>query len=191
MCTKCLFILILCKKTTKFYIPVSEHFSFARECPPNLLPDNSLLISLLQAASNVVFREFGCMSNWPKLQSTCMASLWASSLLMSILWTVPQGGGMGRHKHWTTNTNAFYWWQFECTEIPWQVPEAHLLCHLSANIMFQQRRRRGCAQDCSGGVACLRLYCTKWVNCWPQEARDPPAAEGMKTQALLIAYRRE
>ncbi len=24
---------------------------------------------------------------------------------------------------WTTNTDAFYWWHFECTEIPWWDPE--------------------------------------------------------------------
>ncbi len=35
------------------------------------------------------------------------------------------GYGMGRHKLRTTNTGAFYWWQFESTEIPWQDPEAH------------------------------------------------------------------
>ncbi len=26
---------------------------------------------------------------------------------------------------WTTNTGAFNWWHFECTEIPWRDPEAH------------------------------------------------------------------
>ncbi len=26
---------------------------------------------------------------------------------------------------WTTNSGAFYWWHFECTEIPWWDPEAH------------------------------------------------------------------
>ncbi len=25
----------------------------------------------------------------------------------------------------TINTGAFYWWHFECTEIPWREPEAH------------------------------------------------------------------
>ncbi len=35
------------------------------------------------------------------------------------------GFGMGRHLLWTTNTGAFYWWHFECTEIPWWDPEAH------------------------------------------------------------------
>ncbi len=28
------------------------------------------------------------------------------------------GYGMGRRILWTTNTGAFYWWHFECTEIP-------------------------------------------------------------------------
>ncbi len=32
---------------------------------------------------------------------------------------------MGRRMLWTTNTGAFYWWHFECTEIPWRDPEAH------------------------------------------------------------------
>ncbi len=35
------------------------------------------------------------------------------------------GYGMGRRMLWTMNTGAFYWWHFECTEIPWQDPEAH------------------------------------------------------------------
>ncbi len=35
------------------------------------------------------------------------------------------GYGMGRRMLWTTNTGAFYWWHFECTEIPWRGPEAH------------------------------------------------------------------
>ncbi len=35
------------------------------------------------------------------------------------------GYGMGRRMLWTTNTGAFYWWHFECTEIPWRDPEAH------------------------------------------------------------------
>ncbi len=35
------------------------------------------------------------------------------------------GYGMGRHMLWSTNTGAFYWWHFECTEIPWWDPEAH------------------------------------------------------------------
>ncbi len=33
--------------------------------------------------------------------------------------------GMSRCILWTTNTGAFYWWHFECTEIPWRDPEAH------------------------------------------------------------------
>ncbi len=32
---------------------------------------------------------------------------------------------MGRGMLWTMNTGAFYWWHFECTEIPWRDPEAH------------------------------------------------------------------
>ncbi len=44
--------------------------------------------------------------------------------LMSTLW-IEWGYGMGRRMLWTTNTGAFYWWHFECTEIPWQDPEAH------------------------------------------------------------------
>ncbi len=33
--------------------------------------------------------------------------------------------GRGRRMLWTTNTGAFYWRHFECTEIPWRDPEAH------------------------------------------------------------------
>ncbi len=32
---------------------------------------------------------------------------------------------MGRRILWTTNTGAFYWLHFECTEIPKRDPEAH------------------------------------------------------------------
>ncbi len=32
---------------------------------------------------------------------------------------------MGRCMLWTMNTGVFYWWHFECTEIPWRDPEAH------------------------------------------------------------------
>ncbi len=35
------------------------------------------------------------------------------------------GYGMSRRMLWTMNTRAFYWWYFECTEIPWRDPEAH------------------------------------------------------------------
>ncbi len=55
--------------------------------------------------------------------------VWVSGLLMSILWIewpmVAWGYGMGRRMLWTTNTGTFYWWHFECTEIPWRDPEAH------------------------------------------------------------------
>ncbi len=48
---------------------------------------------------------------------------------VSTLWTSGPwwrwGYGMGRRMLWTTNTGAFYWWHFECTEIPWWDPEAH------------------------------------------------------------------
>ncbi len=33
--------------------------------------------------------------------------------------------GMSRRMLWTTKTSAFYWWHFECTEIPWRDLEAH------------------------------------------------------------------
>ncbi len=48
---------------------------------------------------------------------------------VNVVDRVAHGGGwgydMGRRMLWTTNTGAFYWWHFECTEIPWQDPEAH------------------------------------------------------------------
>ncbi len=31
----------------------------------------------------------------------------------------------GRRMLWTTNKGAFYWWHFECTDIPWRKPEAY------------------------------------------------------------------
>ncbi len=55
--------------------------------------------------------------------------VWVSGLLMSMLrieWPmVAWGYGMGRRMLWTMNTGTFYWWHFECTEIPWRDPEAH------------------------------------------------------------------
>ncbi len=50
-----------------------------------------------------------------------------SGLLMSMLWIewpmVAVGLCMGRRMLWTMNTAAFYWWHFECTEIPWRDSE--------------------------------------------------------------------
>ncbi len=45
-----------------------------------------------------------------------------------VVWVVYGGVGCygrGRHMLWTTNTGAFFWRHFECTEIPWRDPEAH------------------------------------------------------------------
>ncbi len=50
--------------------------------------------------------------------------MWVSGLLTSGPWW-RLGYGMGMRMLWTTNTGAFYWWHFECTEIPWWDPEAH------------------------------------------------------------------
>ncbi len=52
---------------------------------------------------------------------------WRLALWRGVLFTDESrwGYGMGRCMLWTTNTGAFYWWHFECTEIPWQDPEAH------------------------------------------------------------------
>jgi hypothetical protein len=59
--------------------------------------------------------------------------VWMNGLLMSMMEWWEQsapwwqwGYGMGRHKLQTTNTIAFYLWQFECTEIQWRDPEAHV-----------------------------------------------------------------
>ncbi len=62
-------------------------------------------------------------------QTACMASCgwavcWCQRCGSSGPWW-RWGYGMGRPMLWTTNTGAFYWWHFECTEIPWRDPEAH------------------------------------------------------------------
>ncbi len=62
-------------------------------------------------------------------QTVCMASCgwavcWCRCCGSSGPWW-RWGYGTGRRILWTTNTVAFYWWHFECTEIPWRVPEAH------------------------------------------------------------------
>ncbi len=62
-------------------------------------------------------------------QTACMASggwavCWCQRCGSSGPWW-RWGYGMGRRMLWTTNTGAFYWWYFECTEIPWRDPEAH------------------------------------------------------------------
>ncbi len=47
------------------------------------------------------------------------------------------GGGVmyGQHMLWTS---AFYWWHFECTEIPWWDPEAHCWAiHPRHHLMLQ------------------------------------------------------
>ncbi len=44
------------------------------------------------------------------------------------------GCGMGRRMLWTMNKGAFYWWHFECTEIPVTRSWGPLLCHSSTTI---------------------------------------------------------
>ncbi len=57
--------------------------------------------------------------------TACMASCgWAICWCQCCGSSGPWWGyGMGRRMLWTTNTGAFYWWHFECTEIPWRDPE--------------------------------------------------------------------
>ncbi len=62
-------------------------------------------------------------------QTTCMALCgwvicWCQCFGSSGSWWW-WGYGMGMRMLWTTNTGAFYWCHFECTEIPWWDPEAH------------------------------------------------------------------
>ncbi len=49
---------------------------------------------------------------------------WQDNLTSSGPWR-RWGYGMGRRMLWTTNTGAFYWWHFECIEIPWRDPGSH------------------------------------------------------------------
>ncbi len=58
-------------------------------------------------------------------QTACMwAVCWCQRCGSSGPWW-RWGCDMGRRMLWTMNTCAFYWWHFECTEIPWRDPEAH------------------------------------------------------------------
>ncbi len=53
------------------------------------------------------------------------------------------GYGMRRRMLWTTNTGAFYWWHFECTEIPWRDPEAHVVSFIhDHHLMLQHDNAR-------------------------------------------------
>ncbi len=72
--------------------------------------------------------------------------VWVSGLLMSTLWIkwpmVAVRLWYGQAYVWTTNTGAFYWWHFECTEIPWWDPEAHCVPfihdhHLMCSMIMQ------------------------------------------------------
>ncbi len=62
-------------------------------------------------------------------QTACMASrgwviCWCKRCGSSGPWW-RWGYGMGRCMLWTTSTGGFYWWHFECTEIPWRDTKAH------------------------------------------------------------------
>ena len=63
------------------------------------------------------------MSNRPHNRRSCV---WCRvDELFAAVYGVPHGGyRVGRHKLQTTNTIAFYRWQFECTEILRQAPDA-------------------------------------------------------------------
>ncbi len=69
---------------------------------------------------------FTVQGRW-QMADSVYGIVWVSGLLMSTLWIEwwQWDYGMGRRMLWTTNTGAFYWWHFECTEIPWRDPEAH------------------------------------------------------------------
>jgi hypothetical protein len=91
-------------------------------------------ISFLQCR----FKSFGSTSNQPHNRRQCVwhcvgeRFAWCRRCEQSAPWW-QWGYGMGRHKLWT-KTFAFYWWQFECTEIPWRDPKAHCLTITSAAI---------------------------------------------------------
>ncbi len=77
-----------------------------------------------------------CLHGWipvftvkGRWQTACMASrgwaiCWCKRCGSSGPWW-RWGYGMGRCMLWTTSTGAFYWWHFECTEIPWRDTKAH------------------------------------------------------------------
>ncbi len=86
--------------------------------------------------------------------------VWVSGLV----WQC--GYGMGRYILWyilwTTNTGAFYWWHFECTEIQWRDPEAH--CCLPSihehHLMLQHDNARPhVAMICT---LALHYICNSW-----------------------------
>ncbi len=87
---------------------------------------------------------FHCMR---QMADSVYGVVWVSGLLMSMLWIewhmVVVGLCMGRCMLWTMNTGAFYWWHFECTEIPWRDPEAHCWAiHPRHHLMLQHDNAR-------------------------------------------------
>ena len=86
------------------------------------------------------FREFG-------KSRTCMALCgWAVCWCQRCEQSAPCswcGCDMGTCKLWTTNTVAFYPWQFECAGIPWWDPEAHFMPFICRHhLMFQHDNAR-------------------------------------------------
>ncbi len=74
-----------------------------------------------EVSSSRMYPSFHCIG---QMTDSVCGVVWGSSLPMQML--CPKVAvGVDRHKLRTTNTGAFYWRQFECTEIPWRDPEAH------------------------------------------------------------------
>ncbi len=70
-----------------------------------------------------LYRADGRQRVWRRVGA--WAVCWCQRCWSSGPWWRGGGYGMGRQMLWTTNTVTFYWWHFECTEIPWRDPEAH------------------------------------------------------------------
>jgi hypothetical protein len=82
-----------------------------------------------------------------QMKSCGWAVYWCQRCEQSAPWW-RWGYGMGRHKLRTMNKIAFYQWQFECTEIPSQDPEAHCEVHLKKYIYICDQHIHICIQSC-------------------------------------------
>ncbi len=58
------------------------------------------------------------------------------------------------------NTGAFYWWHFECTEIPWRDPEAHCCAFIHNHHLMLQH---------DNAQPHMARICTQFPGSWKQD----------------------
>ncbi len=91
------------------------------------LPDKKMTTTVVKRDKTSVL-DWNDHQTWSRLQRTLFFFIRKGSIKYCILllWArLKISYGMGRRMLWTTNSGAFYWWNFECTEIPWRDPETH------------------------------------------------------------------